>query len=249
MALGPNWKAIGVARWFDPMLGKFTDRKLAKLVGTTERHISRRRHLFGIEAYSVKQAIEPFANLLGVESDESIATKCGASVRSVRVYRQSKGILPRSQVQRREQRLPMGHPVRPFKDVLKLVSAEDIAKAAGVPVQVVLQVCEDFGIQSPTHEDQVVTLPLLDVSGPWLGFESLLGSMSSARISRAVGVPLEVVKRRREFLGVDYQRIAKAERFTHLFGLVPNSVIAKLAGVSAVRIADMRKSAVRQETI
>ena len=80
----PNWLRIDVARWYDCMLGKFTDRELASRVGTTEKRITARRRQFGIEAYSITQAIAPFKHLLGAESDVSIAAKCGASVKSVR---------------------------------------------------------------------------------------------------------------------------------------------------------------------
>ncbi|MEZ1477593.1 hypothetical protein QVN01_33995, partial [Pseudomonas aeruginosa] len=75
------------------------------------------------------------------------------------------------------------------------------------------------------------------------GYESLLGTMSAAKISREVGVPIGVVEARQQYLGIaPYRRVSRAERYAHLFGLVPNNVLAKLAGVSHERIADMRRS-------
>ncbi|MHB2250834.1 hypothetical protein ACX64O_28755 (plasmid) [Pseudomonas fitomaticsae] len=237
-----KWKYIGVAKWYDCKLGTMYDSELARLANVPVGRIQRRRELFGLPPFSINQAIERFAHLIGFESDQSIARKCGASVPSVRAYRQAQGIAPRSKVPSRQQRLPAGHPLRPFKDALRLVSAEDVATAAGVPVQMVLDVCAAFGIKPPQHEPPALVEPLQDVPGPWLGYESLLSTMPSARISQAVGVPLAVVDQRRAFLGVQYQRTSKAERFAHLFGLLPNATIAKLAGVSTARIADMRKS-------
>ena len=61
-----NWTVIGVARWYDWKLGKLSDRDLAKLVGTSEGSIRRRRVQFGIEVYSVAVAIAPYQHLLGV---------------------------------------------------------------------------------------------------------------------------------------------------------------------------------------
>lgn len=237
-----KWKYIGIAKWYDCKLGKMYDSELARLAEVSVRRIKRRRELFGLPPFSINQAIERFAHLVGFESDRSIARKCGASVPSVRAYRQALGIEPRSKVPSRQQRLPAGHPLRPFKDALRLVSAEDVAIAAGVPLQEVLDVCAAFGIKPPQHEPPAIVEPLQDVPGPWLGYESLLSTMSSARISKAVGVPLGVVEQRRAFLGVQYQRTSKAERFAHLLGLLPNATIARLAGVSTARIQDMRKS-------
>ncbi|HGM4353831.1 TPA: hypothetical protein ACKPJR_006353 [Pseudomonas aeruginosa] len=237
-----KWKYIGVARWYDCKLGTMYDSELSRLTGVPIKRIQSRREMFGLPPYSINQAIEPFAHMLGVMSDRYVAEKCGASVPSVRAYRQAQGIAPRSKVPTRQQRLPLGHPVRPFKDALRLVSAEDVALAADVTVEAVLEVCAAFGIKPPRHDPSPFVEPLQDVPGPWLGYESLLSSTSSAKISRAVGVPLDVVEQRRAFLGVEYRRTAKAERFAHLFGLLPNAVVAKLAGVTTARVADMRKA-------
>ncbi len=113
-----NWTVIGVARWYDWKLGKLSDRDLAKVVGTTEASIRCRRVQFGIEAYSVAVAIAPYQHLLGLESHRSVAAKCGVSVKSVQTYCKSQGIKPRSKVTRRTQRLPLDHPVRPYKSAL-----------------------------------------------------------------------------------------------------------------------------------
>lgn len=62
--------------------------------------------------------------------------------------------------------------------------------------------------------------------------------MSNSKISRAVNVPISVVEQRRLFLRVQpYRRVSKLEQYRHLFGLVPNNLIAMLAGVSPTRVA------------
>lgn len=240
-----NWRTIGAACWFDPMLGKFTDRELARRVGTTEERIARRRKLFALDAYSITQAIEPFRHLLGVESDEQVARLCGASVRSVRDYRQSQGIAPRhaSRPKARQQRLPLGHPLRPYKALFGHVSDDEISRVSGVEVAEVTAMREAFGFGPVAAlADPEAPARIADFHGPLLGFESLLSSMSSAKISRAVGVPVAAVDQRRDFLAVPYRRTARASRYAHLFGVVPNALLAKLAGVSPARIADMRKA-------
>ena len=239
-----NWTVIGVARWYDWKLGKLSDRDLAKLVGTSEGSIRRRRVQFGIEVYSVAVAIAPYQHLLGVESDRSVSAKCGVSVKSVKAYRESQGIKPRSKATRRIQRLPLDHPVRPYKSALGLVPDEDIAQASGVAVEVVQALREAFGLDAVAPSpDLARSAPVEDYHGPGLGYESLLGTMSAAKISREVGVPIGVVEARQQYLGIaPYRRVSRAERYAHLFGLVPNNVLAKLAGVSHERIADMRRS-------
>ena len=239
-----KWKYIGAAKWYDCKLGKYYDQELARLAGTTPGRIKRRRELFGIPPYSINQAIEPYAHLVGLLSDRALSEKCGASVTSIRMYREERGIGPRAKVPHRQQRLPLGHPVRPFKDALRLVPAEDVAVAANVPLQDVLDVCAVFGIKPPKADiHPPESAPLEDVAGPLIGYESLFGKMSSAKISRAVGVPLGVIEQRRISLGLpSHERVSKADRYKHLFGLLPNAVIAKLAGLSTARIADMRKA-------
>ena len=238
-----NWTVIGVARWYDWKLGKLSDRDLARVVGTTEGSIRRRRVQFGIEVYSVAVALAPFQHLLGLESDRSVSAKSGVSVKSIQAYRKSQGIAPRSKVTRRIQRLPLDHPVRPYKSALGLVPDEDIAEASGVAVEVVQALREAFGLDAAVapSPDLAKSAPVEDYHGPGLGYESLLGTMSAAKLSRTVGVAYAVVEARREFLGIaPYKRVSRADRYVHLFGVVPNSVLAKLAGVSHERIAQMR---------
>lgn len=238
-----DWKIVGLPRWYDCKLGRIKDQPLAKLVGISKNRIRARRLMLGIAAYTVDQAIEPFRNLLGVESDPVIAARCGVSVASVKTYRDSLGIAPMARPTPRKQRIPANHPVRPYKALLGLVSDLDIAKLSGVPVATVKALREAFGfgpvvpLPEPPKPD-----PLPDYQGPWLGYESLFGTMSAAKISRAVGVPFTVVERRQEFLGIPpYQRVSKVARYEHLLGLVSDGVLAKLAGVSTSRIAQIRK--------
>lgn len=240
-----DWKIVGLSRWYDCKLGRIKDQTLAKLVGISKNRIRARRLMLGIPAYTIDQTIEPFRDLLGVESDSAVAARCGASPASVKAYRDSLGIAPMWRPTPRKQRIPASHPVKPYKTLLGLVCDQDIAKLSGVPVATVEALREAFGFEpaaplsgSPKPD------PVPNYQGPWLGYEALFGTMSSAKISRAVGVPFAVVEQRREFLGVKpYQRVSRAARYEHLFGVVPNNVLAKLAGVSPARIADMRKKA------
>ena len=123
-----DWKTVGLPRWYDCKLGRLKDQALARLVGTTKGRIRARRLALGIAACSVNQVIEPFRHLLGVESDRVIAARCGASISSVTTYRESLGIpaKPRPVPLTRQQRIPLDHPVRPYKALLGLVSEQDI---------------------------------------------------------------------------------------------------------------------------
>lgn len=240
-----DWKNIGLPRWYDCKLGRIKDQTLAKLVGTTKGRIRARRLAFGIAACSINLVIEPFRHLLGVESDRVIANRCGASISSVTTYRESLGIpaKPRPIPLQRKLRIPLNHPVKPYKALLGLVCDQDIARLADVTVETVRALREAFGFEP------AVPLPELpkphsipNYQGPWLGYESLFGSLSAAKISRAVGVPFIVVERRQAFLGVTpYQRVSRVARYEHLVGVVSDNVLAKLAGVSPARIADIRK--------
>lgn len=69
-------------------------------------------------------------------------------MKSIQAYRKSQGIAPRSKVTRRIQRLPLDHPVRPYKSALGLVPDEDIAEASGVAVEVVQALREAFGLDA-----------------------------------------------------------------------------------------------------
>lgn len=244
--MSADWEKIGIPRWYDCKLGRMKDRRLARLVGTSLNRIRYRRELFGIAPYSVEQAIEPFRHLLGVESDPHVSRLCGVSVGSVTTYRESLGIPPRlrSIEPKRKQRLPANHPVRPYKALLGLVDDEEIATLSGVPVATVEALRESFGFQPAAPlPDAPKRVLIPDYHGPWLGYESLFGTMSAAKISRAVGVPFSVVERRQTFLGVTpYQRVSRLERYKHLVGIVSNNVLAKLAGVSPARATEFARA-------
>jgi len=241
MNTAANWQAIGLPRWYDCKLGQINDKTLAKLVGTTKGQIRYRRLLFGIPAWTVDLVIAPFQDLLGVESDRDIASRCGASLSSVTAYRESLGIPPKPRPTPRKQRLPTHNPVRPYRALLGLVCDQDIAKLAGCTVATVKAARELLGLQAaaPLPKEPQQT-PIPNYQGPWLGYESLFGTMSAAKVSRASGVPFSVVERRQEFLGVKpYQRVSRVARYEHLLGVVPHSVLAKLVGLTASRISDM----------
>lgn len=239
-----NWIAVWIAHWYDCKLGRMTDRALAQLVGTSEESIRRRRVLLGIKVYSVDLAIEPFAQLFGIKSDAFIADKCGVSVPSVRAYRKVRGIARRSTAAELAALRPVTPAARPYQCVLGLVPDSDIATAWGVDPEEVEQVRLDLGLPAaPPLPGSARSAAIQDYHGPGLGYESLLGTMSAAKISRSVGVPIAVIEDRQQYLGVaPYQRVSRAERYTHLLGVIPNSVLAKLAGVSGARIREMRKA-------
>lgn len=240
-----DWKNIGLPRWYDCKLGRIKDQTLAKLVGTSKNRIRYRRIALGIAACTVDQVIKPFRDLLGGESDRHIARLCGASVTSVTTYRESIGVsaMPRPISLQRTQRIPAGHPVRPYKTLLGLVSDREVATLSGVPIATVIELREAFGLDPAEPLPEPQKQPVLrDYTGPWLGYESLFGTMSAAKISRAVGVPFSVVERRQEFLGVTpYKRVSRVARYEHLLEIVSDGVLAKLAGVSTSRVADIRK--------
>lgn len=241
-----DWAKIGLARWYDCKLGAMTDRKLAGLVGTSVAVIRRRREMFCIEVWSINQLIEPYRHMFADNSDLTIARVCGASVKSVTTYRRSEGLalFVRPHPLQRRQRLPVGHPVRPFRQLLGLVPDEDVSRLSGVDVESIASVREAFGLNRVIAADPQAAQQNLwhNFHGPWLGFESLLGSMSDPKVSRTVNVPIPVVEQRRIFLGIQpYRRVSKLTRYRHLLGLVPNNLIAKLAGVSHTRVGDYAK--------
>lgn len=240
-----DWEIVGLPRWYDCKLGRLKDHALARLVGISKNRIRARRMMLGIPAYTVDQAIEPFRHLFGVESDLNIARRCGVSVASVTTYRESLGIpaKPRPIPLQRKLRIPLNHPVKPYKALLGLVSDQDIARLADVPVDSVTTLREAFGFEpaaplpAPPEPDSIP-----NYQGPLLGYESLFGRMSTAKISRETGVPFLVVERRQIFLGVaPFQRVSRVDRYKHLVGIVSNNLLAKLAGVSPSRVADIRK--------
>ncbi|WP_280319906.1 MULTISPECIES: hypothetical protein [Pseudomonas] len=241
-----DWTKIGLARWYDCKLGTMTDKKLAGLAGTSVAVIRRRRELFCIEVWSINQLIQPYRHMFADNSDLTIARVCGASVKSVTTYRRSEGLalFKRPDPLQRRQRLPPGHPVRPFRQLLGLVPDEDVSMLSGVDVESIASIREAFGLHQVMAADpQPVQQNLWpNFHGPWLGFESLLGSMSDPKVSRAVNVPVSVVEQRRIFLRIQpYRRVSKLERYRHLLGLVPNNLIALIAGVSHTRVADYSK--------
>jgi hypothetical protein len=242
--MGADWENIGIPRWYDCKLGRMKDRRLARLVGTSLNRIRYRRELFGIAPYSVHEAIEPYRHLLGVETDSHISRLCDVSVSSVTNYRESLCIPPRPRAPQRKQRIPANHPVRPYKALLGLVADKEIAKLAGVPVATVEALREAFGFQPVAPLPKAPKRRLIpDYHGPLLGYESLFGTMSAAKISRATGVAITVVERRQTFLGVTpYVRVSRLERYRHLVGVVSSSVLAKLAGVSPARVRDFARA-------
>lgn len=239
-----DWEQIGLPRWYDCKLGTMKDRELARIVGATRERIRLRRTAFGIEPFTVDQLIEPYRHLLGVESDTHVARLSGVSLFSVTAYRVGQGIeaRPRRTSIKRKAPIPANHPVRPYRSLLGLVPDEDIARVADVAIEAVTALREawELGEAQPLAELPKQT-PVPNYIGPWLGYESLFGTMSAAKISRAVGVPFSVVQRRQEFLGVKpYQRVSRLARYSHLLGVVSDGVLGKLAGVSPARVADYR---------
>lgn len=242
--MAADWIKIGLPRWYDCKLGRVNDKRLARLVGTSQGVIRYRRNLFGIAAWSVALLIEPFRHLVGVEPDRKIAALSGASVSSVTTYRESLGIAPATRPAPRKQRIPAHHPIKPYRQLLGLVADPEIAALAGVPVAVVEALRESFGFEPVASVPGLPTQdPLPNYQGPWLGYESLFGSMSAAKISRAVGVPFSVVEQRQQHLGVTpYKRVSRVARYEHLLGVVSNNVLAKLVGLTPARIADIRRT-------
>lgn len=230
--------------WFDCKLGTMKDQDLAQLVGTKKSKIRYRRQLFGIAAWNVAMAIEPYRHLLGIESPRAIARICGVSAYSVDQYRKSLGIAgrPRPPTNPRPKRFPVNHPLRPYKPLIGMVHDKDVADLAGVSQSTVRKWREALGLAPAKPLPKEPRPPRIkNYVGPGLGYESLFGSMSAAKISRLVGVPYAVVEQRQKFLGVPpYQRVSKLVRYQHLFGLIPIGLLAKLAGVSISRASEFR---------
>lgn len=247
-----DWKNIGQARWYDCKLGTMRDEDLAQLVGTKKNVIRYRRQLFGIEAWNVRMAIEPYRHLLGIESTRTVARLCGVSAYSVDQYRKSLGVKakPGPASLPKPKRFPINHPLRPYKPLLGLVHDQDVADLAGVSRTTVRNWRETLG-HTPAKPLPMprAAAPLKNYVGPWLGYESLFGSMSAAKISRAVGVPFAVVEQRQKFLGATpYQRVSKLARYQHLVGLIPIGLLAKLAGVSITRASEFCNTVVVKQS-
>lgn len=235
-----NPRAIGKPREYDHLLGSMKDLHLAEQVGTTRHTIKRRREAFGLPPYTVAQAIAPYQHLLGAESDRSIGARCGVSPGMVKDYRESQGILPVFRPQPRKQVLPLGHPLRAYKPLFGHVSDQEIARVSSVALATVQETREAFGFEpvAPILKASEAA-PLPDYHGPLLGYESLLHCMSVAKISRAVGVHPTVIEQRREFLGVKPMRGSRVAAYAHLLGVIPSTLLAQLAGVSASRVSEL----------
>nr|WP_229653867.1 hypothetical protein [Pseudomonas syringae]QOU99745.1 hypothetical protein [Pseudomonas syringae pv. actinidiae] len=236
--------AIGKPRDYDHLLGTMKDLHLSQQVGTSRHAIKRRREAYGVAPYTVAQAIAPYAHLLGVVSDRYVATRCGVSPHMVKAFRESQGILREFKPKPRVQRLPTGHPLRPYKALFGLVSDQEISRVSKVSVDGVAEARESFGYGpvAPSLQPSEV-VPLNDVHGPWLGYESLLHCMSIAKISRLTGVPYSVIEKRRDFLGVKpYERVSRIARYDHLLGVIPNALLAQLAGLSTARVQELSRA-------
>ncbi|MFW9103836.1 hypothetical protein ACOI8A_27405 [Pseudomonas sp. P4795] len=247
-----DWKNIGQARWYDCKLGTMRDEDLAQLVGTKKNVIRYRRQLFDIDAWNVRMAIEPYRHLLGIESTRTVARLCGVSAYSVDQYRKSLGVKakPGPPSLPKPKRFPVNHPLRPYKPLLGIVHDQDVADLAGVSKTTVRNWRETLG-RPPAKPlpKEPATPRLKNYVGPWLGYESLFGSMSTAKISRAVGVPFAVVEQRQKFLGATpYQRVSKLVRYQHLIGLIPIGLLAKLAGVSISRASEFRNRVLAEQS-
>ena len=245
-----DWELVGQARWYDCKLGKLKDVELARLIGSTPHRIRRRREQLGIAPWSVGQMIEPYKNLLGFAPDSAIAARCGVTNKSVKAYRESLGILPVFRPAPRKQVLPLSHDLRPYKSLFGYVSDQEIARLASVDLAMVQEVREGLGFEPvpPIPGDSPPT-PIPDYHGPWLGYESLLATMTPTEISRQVGVPYSVIVQRCAFLGIQpYKRVSVASRYDHLLGKVPDALVAKLAGVSRASIGVRRKRLASRES-
>jgi len=121
--------------------------------------------------------------------------------------------------------------------------AQDGALAAALDLQDDEVEAERVRLEIPTPPELLPTSndPIQDAYGPGLGFETLLASYSSDRISRMTGTPLWLVERRRAFLGIVYVRMTKVDRYAYLLGKVPNADIAQLCGVSVETVRRVRK--------
>lgn len=238
-----DWARVGLPRWYDCKLGTMSDRDLSGLTGVSLTRIRNRRKQLGIPVWTVDRAIAPFKHHLGVYSDSAVGRLSGVSPASVRTYRQSLAI-PARQKTEPAPRIPRDHPVKPFSALLGLVDDQALSRLAGVSADTVRTLREMLKVDPAPPAPLISDQPALnDFHGPWLGYESMFGSMSDAKISRATGVPFPVVRARRIFLRVaPYQRRSRLAPYEHLLGVVSGTVLAKLVGLSPARINDMRKS-------
>ena len=238
-----DWHRIGVPRWYDCKLGTMGDKKLAALTGSSVGKLRHRRELFSIPAWNVGIAIAPYGHLLGCRSDSEIGRMADVSPSSVKTYRESLGIKAHTRIAPGP-RIPVGHLVKPYSALLGLIEDEPIASLSGVTVNVVTELRESLRIAPCKPLPQLDPLPSIEnYVGPLLGYESMFYTTSDAKISRATGVPITIIEKRRLSLAVPpYQRKSRLTPYEHLLGVVSNTLLAKLVGLSVARISDLRKS-------
>lgn len=184
---------------------------------------------------------------LGRCNDRKLGRLVGVSQGTIRYRRELFGIPAWSARKRPVQRVPAGHPLRAFQQLIGLVPDDELATRAGVAVELVAQIRSALALQEVQPEPvvEVVTHPAYH--GPLLGFEPLLTSMTAVMISRATGLPLSVIEARRDFLGVArFVRVSKLERYRYLLGRVSNYAVARFVGVSVSRVTDYRKQKPKQ---
>ncbi|MCK9709884.1 hypothetical protein [Pseudomonas syringae] len=126
-----------------------------------------------------------------------------------------------------------------------LIDNKTVAALAGVSVRRVADLLTLLNVEEgPSVPSSPRKKKIRDYEGPWLGYESLFGSMSVVMISRAVGVPYNVVEKRREFLGIaPFKRVSRLMQYEHLIDVasVPNTVLGKLVGLSPSRVFELRR--------
>lgn len=248
MAKSADWSRIGLSQWFDCKLGTMSDERLGRLTGVKTSRIRYRRELFRIDPWSTSAAIEPYKDILGVRSNAHIARLAGVSAASVKIYREAQGI-PRRVKPKGSPRIPLDHPVWPYRSLIGLVDNKTLASVSGVSVRRVANLLAVLKVEEGPSAPRALrrkTIP--NYQGPWLGFESLLGSMSVTMISRTVGVPYNVVEKRRKFLGIPpFQRTTRLTQYEHLLEVasVPPSVLGKIVGLSASRVSELRRKKMR----
>lgn len=243
--VSPNWAKVGLPRWYDDQLGKMGDKKLAAIAGLTPSKIRYRRELFGIPRWTVAMAIAPHTALLGARTDSYIARLCDVSPSSVKKFREAAGIaLWQKPVA--APRIPLNHPVKPYCALLGLVEDEVVAALAGVSTRRVVELRKKLQVEPPSPSPRARRKQAVsDFFGPLLGYESLLGFMSDAKVSRATGLPITVIEGRRKFLRIEpYQRISRIVQYEHLLGIksIPSAVLGKLVGLSSSRISEIRRA-------
>jgi hypothetical protein len=240
----PNWAKVGLPRWYDDQLGKMGDKKLAAIAGVTPSKIRHRRKLFGIPRWTVAMAIAPHAALLGEYSDSYVARLCNVSSWSVRAYREAAGIALKQKPEAAPC-IPPNHPVKPYASLLGLIEDKVLAALAGVSTRRVVELRETLRLEPPPSPPRARRKRLVsDYFGPLLGYESLLGVISDAKVSRATGLPISVIESRRRFLGIEpYQRISRIVQYDYLLAIksIPSAVLAELVGLSASRISEIRR--------